>query len=67
MFECETIAGPPGIRSNFTIAWHWRTVEQHAFDPNMIVEPLEMPQVGRRHRGVCVQVWCAVARDLQVM
>jgi hypothetical protein len=52
MFECETVAGPPGIRSNFTIAWHWRTVEQHAFDPNMIVEPLEMPQARRSARHV---------------
>ena len=42
-------------------------VEEHVFNPDVVVEPLQVPQVGYGGCGVDVQVRGAVPGDLQVM
>ncbi len=42
-------------------------VEEHQLYPDVIVEPLQVPHVRRRHSSVHVQVRRAVPGDLQVI
>ena len=41
-------------------------VEELRLDPDVIVEPLQVPQVGCSRSGVGVQVGSAVSGDLQI-
>ena len=55
MFETKAVAGPRRIGPYFAIGWHRRAVEQHVFDPDVIVKPFQMPQTRRRTGHVQMQ------------
>lgn len=64
--EGEPVAGFTGrAGSNVSAGGVERAVEEHVFDPDVVVEPLKVPEIGDGRGGVGVEMRGTVSGDLE--